>query len=203
MYYIFKENICSACNPTQVVAFCKGLLILKKRRLKFSHIKGSIIPQKYKNTRNNNDNIFIVLGALKSLLCFPLDIDVNDDLNYRTKYLLRKCRKKKTITNKQDCLSTHVLIVTFYEIAINYEPELNILLFLTNISMNRNMGFLRSFHFKFYQIIYLFKRFNMLWRIFIYAVCCLVVTFQRSRLDQSYLSNITYFVKGTISPKCF
>ena len=44
MYYIFKENICSACNPTQVVAFCKGLLILKKRRLKFSHIKGSIIP---------------------------------------------------------------------------------------------------------------------------------------------------------------
>ena len=27
MYYIFKENICSACNPMQVVAFCKSLLI--------------------------------------------------------------------------------------------------------------------------------------------------------------------------------
>ena len=139
---------------------------------------------------------------LKSLLCFPLDIDVNDNLNYRTKYLLRKCRKK-TIANKQDCLSTHVLIVTFYEIAINYEPELNILLFLINISMNRNMGFLRYFHFKCCQIIYLFKTFIMVWRIFIYAVRCLVVTFQRSRLNQSYLSSITYFVKGTISPKCF
>ena len=55
--------------------------------------------EKYKNTRNNNDNIFILQGALKSLFCFPLDIDVNENLNYRTKYLLRKCRKK-AIANK-------------------------------------------------------------------------------------------------------
>ena len=50
---------------------------------------------------NNNGNIFIVLGALKSLLCFPLDIDVNDILNYRTNYLLRKnVVKKQSRINK-------------------------------------------------------------------------------------------------------
>ena len=26
--YIFAENICSACNPLQVVIFCKNILIL-------------------------------------------------------------------------------------------------------------------------------------------------------------------------------
>ena len=34
------------------------------------------------------------MGALKSLLCYTLDIDVNDILNYHTNYLLRKCCKK-------------------------------------------------------------------------------------------------------------
>ena len=46
---------------------------------------------------NNYSNIFIVLGTLKLLLCFPLDIDINDVLNYPTNYLLRllrKCRKE-------------------------------------------------------------------------------------------------------------
>ena len=33
-------------------------------------------------------NIFIVEGALKLLLSFPWDIDVNDILNYRKNYLL-------------------------------------------------------------------------------------------------------------------
>ena len=28
VYYIFTENICSACNPMQVVVFCKHVLIL-------------------------------------------------------------------------------------------------------------------------------------------------------------------------------
>ena len=28
VYYIFTENICSACNPMQVVVFCKNLVIL-------------------------------------------------------------------------------------------------------------------------------------------------------------------------------
>ena len=41
----------------------------------------------------------MVMGALKSLLCFPLDIEVNDILNYRTNYLLRKYHKK-AIANK-------------------------------------------------------------------------------------------------------
>ena len=36
-----------------------------------------IIPYKYRNIkRNNHSNIFIVLGTLKSLLCFPLNIDL-------------------------------------------------------------------------------------------------------------------------------
>ena len=78
--------------------------------------------QKYKSTRNNYSKIFIVLGALKSLLCFPLDIDIKDILNYRTNYLLCKCRKK-AIANIQDCLSTRLLIVTVHEIVIMSQSQ--------------------------------------------------------------------------------
>ena len=28
VYYIFTENICSACNPMQMVIFCKNVSIL-------------------------------------------------------------------------------------------------------------------------------------------------------------------------------
>ena len=28
VYYIFTENICSACSPMQVVVFCKHVVIL-------------------------------------------------------------------------------------------------------------------------------------------------------------------------------
>ena len=28
VYYVFTENICSACNPMQMVVFCKHVLIL-------------------------------------------------------------------------------------------------------------------------------------------------------------------------------
>ena len=142
-----------------------------------------VLSQKYKNTRNNYSNIFIVLGALKSLLCFPLDIDINDILNCRTNYLLHKCRKK-AIANKQDCLSTRLLIVTFHETAIKYESDLKTQLVFLDISNNHNVGSPRSFHFKFYQMIDLFKKFIMLLRTFIYAVGCLVLTFQRSRSNQ-------------------
>ena len=37
-----------------------------------------------KNTRNKHSNIFVVLDAFKSLLCFPLDFVVNVILNSRT-----------------------------------------------------------------------------------------------------------------------
>ena len=37
------------------------------------------------------------MGALKSLLCFPLDIDVNDILNYRTNYLYVNVVKKQLL----------------------------------------------------------------------------------------------------------
>ena len=53
----------------------------------------------YKNTRNNYSNIFIVLGALKSLLCFPLDIDTSDIFTCHTNYLLGKCLKN-SMANK-------------------------------------------------------------------------------------------------------
>ena len=119
------------------------------------------LPLKYKNTRNNNGNIFTVLGALKSLPCFPLDVDVNDILNYLTDDLLRKCRKK-AITNKQDCLSTRLLIVAFHEVSIKYESQLKTHMTLLDISTNHNVGSPRSLHFKFSQIIYLFKAFIML-----------------------------------------
>ena len=147
-------------------------------------------PQKYKNTRNNYSNIFIVLCPLKSLLYFHLDIDVNDILNYRTNYLLCKCRKK-AIANKQDSLITRLLIVTFHEIAINYESELKTQLVLLDISTNHIVGLPRFLRFRFCQMIYLLKTFIMLRRIFIHEVGYLVMTFQRSRSDQSYLSNIT------------
>ena len=122
--------------------------------------------QKYKNTRNNYSKTFIVLGALKSLLCFPLDIDINDILNYRTNYLLRKCRKK-AIANKYDCLSTRLLIVTFHEIIIKYESELETQLVLSDISTNHKVGLPRFLQFKFCQMVYLFKTFTMLSRVFI------------------------------------
>ena len=105
--------------------------------------------------------IFIVMGVLKSFLSFPLDIDVNDILNYRTNYLLRICRKK-AIANKWDCLSTHLLIVTFHEIVIKYEPELKTQLVLLDISTNYNMGSPRSLPFKFCQMICLFNTFILL-----------------------------------------
>ena len=60
------------------------------------HIQ-TVKTQKYKNTRNNYSNIFTVMGALKSLLCFPLDIDVNDILNYRTNYLYVNVVKKQLL----------------------------------------------------------------------------------------------------------
>ena len=44
VYYIFTENICFACNPMQVVVFCKKCINFVENRLKFSHFEGSIIP---------------------------------------------------------------------------------------------------------------------------------------------------------------
>ena len=150
----------------------------------------SLTTQKYKNTRNNQSNIFIVLGALKSLLCFPLDIDVNDILNCRTNYFLRKFHKK-AIANRQDYFNTCLLIVTFHEIAIKYESELKTQFLLLDISTNHNVGLPRSLHLKFCQMIYLFMTFIILGRIFIYAVGYLVITLQKSRPNQTYLSNTT------------
>ena len=148
------------------------------------------IHRNIKNTRNNYSTIFIVLGALKSLLCFPLDTGINDILNFRTNYLLRKCRKKE-IANKYDYFNTRLLIVTFHEITIKYESELKIQFVLLDISTNHNVGFPRSLHLKFCQIIYLFKTFIMLWRTFIYTVGYLLMTFQKSRRNLKHLSNTT------------
>ena len=129
-------------------------------------------------------------GHIEVITLFPLDIDVNDILNYRTNNLLRKCRTK-AIGNKLDCLGTRLLIVTFYEIAIKYESELKTQLVLLDISTSHNVGSPRSLHFKFCHMIYLFKTFIRLWRIFINAVGYLIMTFQRSWPNYLYLSSIT------------
>ena len=55
-----------------------------------------------------------------------------------------------------------LLIVTFHEIVIKYESELKTQLVLLEISTNHNVESPRSLHFKFCQIIYLFKVFIML-----------------------------------------
>ena len=44
VYYIFTENICSACNPMQVVVFLQTRINFVEKRLKFSHFEGSMIP---------------------------------------------------------------------------------------------------------------------------------------------------------------
>ena len=80
-----------------------------------------------------------------------------------------------------DCLNTRLLVVTFHKIAIKYESELKTQLVLLDISTNYNVGYPMSLHFKFCQMLYLFKTFIILWRIFIYAAGYLVMTFQRSR----------------------
>ena len=104
------------------------------------------MTQKQKNMRNNYSNIFVVLGALKSLRCFPLDIDVNDILNHCTNYLLSNCHKK-AIANEQGCLSTHILIGTFHEIAIKDQSDLQTQLVLLDISSNHNVERRKSSNF--------------------------------------------------------
>ena len=66
------------------------------------------------------------------------------------------------------------MIVTFHEIAINYKSQLKTESIFVGISANQNVGSSEFFDFKFCQIIYLFKTFIMLGRIFIYAVDYLV-----------------------------
>ena len=39
VYYIFTVNICSACNPMQVVAFCKNVLIFYNINSNFLTLK--------------------------------------------------------------------------------------------------------------------------------------------------------------------
>ena len=65
------------------------------------------------------------MGALKSLSCFPfpLDIDVKGILNHQINYFLRKFGKQE-ISNKQDCWSECILILTSHEIAIICESQL-------------------------------------------------------------------------------
>ena len=42
--YTFTENICSVCNPMQVVVFLQKCMDFVEQRLKFSHFEASIIP---------------------------------------------------------------------------------------------------------------------------------------------------------------
>ena len=44
VYYIVTENICSACNPMQVIVFLQTCINFVEKRLTFSHFEGNIIP---------------------------------------------------------------------------------------------------------------------------------------------------------------
>ena len=44
VYYIFTENICSACNPMQEVVFLQKYINFAEQRFKFSDFEGIIIP---------------------------------------------------------------------------------------------------------------------------------------------------------------
>ena len=44
VYYIFTENICSACSLMQVVGFLQKCINFVEQRLKFSHFEAIIIP---------------------------------------------------------------------------------------------------------------------------------------------------------------
>ena len=92
-----------------------------------------------------------MIKSVKPSLYFPLYIDVNDILNNRMNHLWHKfCNK--AIANKQNCLGTRLLIVTFHEIAINHEPELKNQLVLLDISTNHNVWSQRALHFKLFII---------------------------------------------------
>ena len=83
----------------------------------------------------------MVLSALKLPPSFPLDINVNKNLNYRKGHLLCKCRKK-AIASKQDCCGTNILIVIFHENEINYDSHLKAQL-IFYASLPTNEGFPR------------------------------------------------------------
>ena len=67
------------------------------------------------------------------------------------------------------------MIVAVHEIATNYELQLKILLIFKGISANDNVKLSRSLHFRIWQMIYLLKKFIILWGIFMYATGFLVM----------------------------
>ena len=57
------------------------------------------INQRIDRSEKSLKYILIVEGLLKSLHCFPLDVDVNEIISYLLNCLLHECRKN-AITNK-------------------------------------------------------------------------------------------------------
>ena len=91
-------------------------------------------------------------------------------------------------------MNSHFLVITFHEIAIKYESELKTQFVLLDISSNHNVRLPRYLRLKFCQMIYLFKMFIMLWRIFNYAAGYLGITFQRisAKLAIPFKHNIIF-----------
>ena len=42
--YMFTENICCACNPMEVLVFCKTCINFLEQQLKLSLLEGNIKP---------------------------------------------------------------------------------------------------------------------------------------------------------------
>ena len=113
-----RENVFQKKKPDMLKNFNLLALVFHFIFTFFVELFVFFRAQRNKNKMNIYGNIFIVEGALKLLLSFPLDIDVNDILNYRKNYLLCKCHKK-AIANEWDCRSTCILFPVFRKTEIN------------------------------------------------------------------------------------
>ena len=57
VYYMFTENICSACNPMQVIGFLQKYINFVKQWLTISQIEGNLVPEMSKSKFSCEDSI--------------------------------------------------------------------------------------------------------------------------------------------------
>ena len=77
-----------------------------------------------------------------------------------------------------------------HEVAIKYESELKTLLVLLDLSVNNNMGSPRYLHFRFCQMIYLFKTFTMLRRVF--HLCGSLLSYDLSKISAKLVISLKH-----------
>ena len=108
--------------------------------------------------KHEEHNIFNALGSLKSLHCFPLNIDVNYNLKYRMNHMLHKCLTSG-IEDKYGYWSKRNLVVPFHEILVNHESQLNTSVDVFRYFANHNLRSPKPLYFQTWKIFYLLKTF--------------------------------------------